>query len=149
MLFSNLLQKANKLYLFQKFPFIKQLIKFFLVGTSNTALDFIVYIVLTRIFHVYYLIATTISFIVAVTWSFYLNRRWTFRVKRGLIPQYGAFFLVNTAVMLLNVGLLYVFVDYLKVDDLLAKLGITLILGILNFTVNKFWTFRPKIEKTA
>ena len=141
------LRKIDDFYIIRKFPVLKQLIKFFLVGASNTALDFVIYIILTRVFHLYYLIAATISFIVAVTWSFTLNRSWTFKVKRGLATQYPIFFLVNFGVLLLNNGILYLLVDYSRVNDLLAKLLASLILGIINFTINKLWTFRPKIEK--
>lgn len=146
-LINTILRTSDQFYFFKKFPVLKQLLKFFLVGISNTAIDFIVYIALTRIFHLYYLIAATISFVMAVTWSFNLNRRWTFKVKRGLVAQYCVFLLINTIVTLLNVSILYLLVDYFEVYDLLAKLVLTFFLGILNFTVNKFLTFRPKIEK--
>ncbi len=148
-LISDLLQKIRALYFFQKYPASKQLIKFFIVGVSNTALDFIIYAALTRIFHLYYLVSATISFIFSVTWSFNLNRRWTFKVKRRLVTQYATFFFVNAIVLLLNISILYVLVDCLGIYDLLAKVIASVILGIFNFTINKFWTFRPKYEKIA
>src|ERR1035437_8585258 len=64
-------------------PVFVQFVKFGIVGVSNTALTFIVYTVLLKVFGVWYLAASAVGFIVGATNGFLLNRRWTFRDHVG------------------------------------------------------------------
>lgn len=136
-------RKSDSFYLFNRYPVTKQFVKFSLVGSSNTVIDVIVYFFLTRFVDFYYILAAFISFIVAVTWSFFLNRRWTFRHSgRDMTNQYIKFFTVNTFVMVMNLSSLFVLVDVFGFYDLVAKLCAAIVLALVNFSLNKFWTFR-------
>lgn len=136
-------KKSNNFYLFNRYPVTKQFVKFSLVGSSNTIIDFLVYLLLTRLFNLYYILAAVISFIVAVTWSFFLNRRWTFSHSgKNATSQYIKFFIVNTVVMVLNLSSLFVLVDLFNFYDLIAKLVAAIFLAVLNFSLNRFWTFK-------
>lgn len=122
---------------------IKQFVKFCLVGTSNLIIDISVYWVLTRTFHIYYLLAAVFSFVIAVSWSFYFNRRWTFRHQgQDLGNQYFKFFIANVLALILNLSMFYLLVEYINFYDLLAKLIIAFIVAFFNFSLNRFWTFR-------
>jgi putative flippase GtrA len=61
-----------------------RLIKFAITGGTAFAIDFSIYFVLTRFFHVPYLVSRTFSIGAAFTWNFLLNRNWTFRATEGL-----------------------------------------------------------------
>ncbi|NCN07267.1 GtrA family protein [Candidatus Falkowbacteria bacterium] len=136
-------KKANSFYLFNKYPVTKQFVKFALVGSSNMVVDFVVYLFLTRNLHMYYIVAAVMSFVVAVTWSFFLNRKWTFSHNgKNTTSQYIKFFAVNTIVMVLNLSSLFILVDLFNIYDLVAKLIAAVFLAILNFSLNKVWTFR-------
>lgn len=136
-------QKISDFYLFQTYPITKQFVKFCLVGFTNLFLDILVYWFLTRIFHWYYLAAAIISFIIAVSWSFFLNRRWTFRHQgKDITHQYFKFFIANIISMGLNLGLLYLAVDWLGIHDLLAKFLVAVVVAFFNFSLNRFWTFK-------
>ena len=69
----------------EKYPFIPQFIRFFLVGILNTGIDFAVLnflIYLTgKSSGIYFPIFKSISFIVAVTNSYFMNKHWTFKVS--------------------------------------------------------------------
>ena len=133
--------------LFNKFPILKQLTKFALVGVSSFVIDIIVYFVLTRtssFFSHNYLLANCLSFIVAVIWSFAINRYWTFRVmglnRIGL--QYFKFFTTATIGLILNTILLYLAVAKLDFYDIVAKFLVAIVVMFWNFFTNKYWTFK-------
>ena len=129
--------------IFIKYPIAKEFTKFCLVGFSNLAIDFLVYIFFTRLFHFHYLLAAVMSFVVAVTWSFYLNRAWTFRQSgHGAHIQYSKFIIANLISLAVNLFLFHLFIDYGHLYDLLAKLLVSVIVAFLNFSLNKFWTFK-------
>lgn len=140
---SYLRNKSNNFYLFHKYPVTKQFVKFGLVGSSNMLIDISIYWLLTRMFDIYYMLAAVSSFVVAVTWSFYMNRRWTFRHNGSdTSKQYVKFFVVNTIVMILNLSSLFVFVDIFGFYDLAVKLAAAVVFALINFSFNKFWTFK-------
>lgn len=121
----------------------KQFIKFALVGTFNTLVDFTVYIFFTRVIIWPYLVAATLSFLVAVTSSFLLNRYWTFRVQnKNFVTEYFKFILVASGGLLLSLSLLFILVERFYWYDLLAKLLIVVVVMNWNFFLQKYWTFK-------
>ncbi len=131
--------------------FILQLVKFAIVGVSNVILDLCVYYVLTRYFNLYYLWAAAISFVIFVSWSFYINSRWTFqgkKLRKRRVVQYSEFILINALMILAHIYLLYIFVEFAGIYDLFGKLMTSVLVGILNFSLNKFITFNDiKLKK--
>jgi putative flippase GtrA len=125
---------------------LRQLIKFAIVGTSTFLVDLAVYLILTRSsswFGHYYIVANTVSFFIAVLWSFAFNRWWTFRVKEKFSQkQYFKFLLISIGGLLLSSLLLYVAVDVWHIYDVIAKFLVAIVVMIWNFSGNKFWTFR-------
>ena len=144
-----MIKRLRKLSIFKKYPIGKQYIKFCLVGIINFSVDFVIYFVLTRFFRFYYLLASFFSFVLAVTVSFYGNSRWTFRGSCGnnQTSSYFKFFVANSISMAISLVFFYVLVDFLGWHDLWAKLMVNVAVSVLNFCLNKFWTFR--IVKSA
>lgn len=140
-----IIARIRNINFFICYPIAKEFIKFCFVGVTNLAVDILVYWFLTRAVDLYYFYAAVLSFVVAVTWSFLINRRWTFRHQGSdLGGQYIKFFVANLISMAINLSLFYLFVDYLNVYDLLAKALVAIIVVFFNFSLNKFWTFRPE-----
>lgn len=126
----------------------RQFYKFGIVGVSNTIVDFLVYVLLTRtllFFSEHFYLANVLSFSIAVTNSFYWNRKWTFRStdsRRTL--QYFKFFVVNIAGLGINTGLLYVLVRYADMYDVFAKILAIGVALFWNFFINRLWVFTEK-----
>lgn len=133
--------------IWQRFPTLKQFIKYSFVGVLNTITDFFIYFLLTRLiywFNENYLVANAISFTCAVTQSFFINKNWTFQNKgdHNFHFQYLKFFLANAFTLLVNQLILYALVDWLNIFDLYAKILLIISSVILNFTIVKFWVFK-------
>lgn len=121
----------------------RQFIKFCLVGTFNTALDFAIYLFFTRILGWYFFYANLVSILVAMTSSFILNKYWTFRDKdKDLQKQYLKFVVVNVVYFCLYNSILFSLVHWLKVFDLLAKVCAVAVGLFWNFFANRYWTFK-------
>jgi putative flippase GtrA len=119
-----------------------QFLKFGIVGVSNTALTFLVYTLLLKVFGVFYLAASAIGFIVGATNGFLLNRRWTFRdhVGDSLTPVRWA--IVQGAGLGVNEGLLFLLVDTGHLDKLIAQALATIVVTVTTFFANRAWTFK-------
>jgi len=123
-------------------PVFVQFVKFGIVGVSNTALTFIVYIVLLKVFGVWYLAASAVGFIAGATNGFLLNRRWTFREHVGDSLTAVRWAIVQGCGLAINEGLLFLFVGEAHLDKLLGQAFATAVVTVSTFFANRAWTFR-------
>jgi putative flippase GtrA len=121
---------------------IIQFAKFAIVGVSNTLITFAVYTLLLKGFGVWYLAASAIGFIAGAVNGFLLNRRWTFRGHVGDALTPVRWFVVQGCGLALNEGLLYLYVDQLGLDKLIAQALSIAVVTVSTFFVNRAWTFR-------
>lgn len=139
---------------------VLQLIKFVLIGVSNTLLDLLVTFALNAVFGIYYL-AKIVGYACGVANSYFWNSRWTFREERRRdLKEIVLFVTVNLVTLGLSLLLQWLLRDKLHLDawwmgamgeNLLTKLingeRFCLLLSsgaalLLNFVGNKLLVFR-------
>lgn len=115
-------------------PSMSQFIKFCMVGVCNTVLDFLSYILLTRVFGIFYLLANVFSFIISSTNSYFLNRHFTFKGRgEKKKKEYLKFMGVMLVGLALGQGVLFVSVHFLGLNDLFGK--------VIGVVVGIFWNY--------
>ena len=133
-----------------------QFVKFGLVGVTNTAVSYVINILVLKLLQPYhlpwdYVAGNVVAFVLSVLWSFYWNNKYVFRKGEGqtrnlgkaLLKTYVAYGL--TGIVLANV-LSWVWINVFGISKYVAPL-INLVISIpLNFIVNKFWAFRTQPE---
>lgn len=146
---------------------IVQLLKFVLIGASNTILDLLVTFALNAIFGIYYL-AKIIGYACGIANSYFWNSRWTFREERRRdAREIVTFVAVNLVTLGLSLLLQWIFRDRLHLDtwwmgfageNILTKLlngerfclllssGIAL---LVNFVGNKLFVFHRTGSETT
>lgn len=131
---------------------LAQFVKFGIVGVSNTALSYVLNILVllflkSKNFWWDYIVGNLVAFIVSVAWSFYWNSRFVFHQKSSsirmcvvtLLKTYLAYGF--TGIVLNNI-LSWIWIEQFGVSKFIAPL-INLIVSIpVNFYINKFWTFK-------
>ncbi|PIZ57130.1 hypothetical protein COY23_01755 [bacterium (Candidatus Torokbacteria) CG_4_10_14_0_2_um_filter_35_8] len=142
----------------EKYPIIKQLFKFGIVGVIATIVDNGLYWTLTeRTLHLKDKITTvfsysfsslylaiTISFLIAFTVAFILNKFWTFqsRSKRTLSQSIKSLS-VRTIGYFLTLLITGGFVKFFGIDyHFIGKLLATVVVMVTNFVGDKFWSFK-------
>ncbi|HEX5307748.1 MAG TPA: GtrA family protein [Solirubrobacteraceae bacterium] len=123
-------------------PLFLQFLKFGIVGVSNTLIFFAVYTLLLKVFGVWYLAASGIGFAVGAVNGFLWNRAWTFKGHIGDALTPVRWFVVQTCGLLLNLGLVYLFVEGVGLDELVGQAVTIVIVTITTFFANRAWTFR-------
>lgn len=149
-----------------------QLIKFALVGASNTIVDMIVNIGVTKLLELITsgswitYAAKTIGYGCGVLNSYILNSRWTFKEERKQdAKEIFSFIAVNVLVLLISLGLIWLFTNVLHLDDWWMNLGLpewltgfiggrlfcslvaTVICIFVNFILNKLFVFTGRKEE--
>lgn len=123
---------------------ISQFVKFGIVGLANTAISYVVYLVLIWI-GLHYMLASIIGFSVSVLNSYYWNNKYVFRVESGrawwktFIKTYVSY--AGTGIVLSNI-LLYLWIDVLGISAMIAPLISLVITVPVNFLANKFWAYK-------
>lgn len=123
-----------------------QFVRFCAVGVVNTALDFLIYFILTRyigftaglIFS-----AKAISYLLATVNSFFLNRHWTFEIH-GAVKWHTVllFFITVGSGIFINVGVHFIDVKMLALNDLLSTLIAAALTAVWGFLWSKYLVFR-------
>ncbi|GHJ56658.1 hypothetical protein Nm8I071_59650 [Nonomuraea sp. TT08I-71] len=124
--------------------FIREALKFGIVGGINTVINYAVFNALAlTVFRDGQLKATVIATIVATITSYLMNRHWTYRdrPKSALRREYVLFFLFNGAGLVIELGVLALAKYGLGVNSLLA-LNVAKTGGVLLATLFRFWSYR-------
>ncbi|HXQ00273.1 MAG TPA: GtrA family protein [Solirubrobacteraceae bacterium] len=128
-----------------RMPLVAQFVKFGIVGVSNTLLTFAIYTLLLKVFGVWYIAASAIGFSVGAVNGFLLNRAWTFRGHEGDALTPVRWCVVQGCGLLVNLGLVYLFVSDMGLDKLLAQAFATSVVVVLTFFANRAWTFKGHV----
>jgi len=143
-----IIEKIRNISIIQKYPHLRQFIKFFITGGICTILDFAVYIFLTRLFpffRIHYLWANFFGTVVGATVNFTMNKKWTFRNEEvGIFRQYMKFWVVVIIGLAIYQYLFGFLVEKINLYDLLGKAISALIVMFIRFYLNKFWVFNFK-----
>lgn len=132
-------------------PNFLEFVKYCIVGGTGTIIDVGLYTILTRIFGLYYIYATSISVFIAIFNNFLLNKHWTFKKGRSgqAKKEYFKFLIVSLVNYFLHLGIMYSIVEFTHLEnifgrneDFIAKFIAIFIITISNYLGNKYWTFR-------
>ncbi|XQY90092.1 GtrA family protein [Metabacillus sp. HB246100] len=115
--------------------------KYSLIGTLTTLLYFISMFLFVELVKLEPVLSATISFLVMTFFSFLLNRKYTFGGTYSHIKLYR-FSIVGLIALLLNFVIMYLVVHHFSYHYLIGEIVTLLIIPLVNFTLNNWWTFR-------
>lgn len=119
--------------------FSSQAVRFAAVGVSNTAIDFIVFMLLHSLIGV--APAQVISYGAGTANSYFWNRRWTFERGKGWnMGELLRFLLVNAVVAAITTMAISFISATIPVW--IAKIAVTILGLTINFGFSKLWVFR-------
>ncbi|KZE64100.1 sugar translocase [Fictibacillus phosphorivorans] len=124
---------------------MKTFLKFGTVGVLNTGITIISYIFLVYL-GVNYLLANVMAYGLGVLNSYYWNLSWVFKASQETAKQYVflKFVLVNLLTLGITTGILYICVQHLHINAIIAQVVATGVGLVFNFSLNKKWTFTNK-----
>ncbi|GEB76518.1 GtrA family protein [Sporolactobacillus inulinus] len=118
---------------------LKQAILFGFVGVSNTAVDFIVFYLLTHFVLIDYVIAQIVSYGAGMLNSYLLNSKVTFAESMHSRVRAIKFVVLNAAVLAITLAAMH---SMLFLPLYLNKVISTLIGLSVNFILSKRWVFK-------
>jgi len=132
-----LIERVKKLILKKK-----QFILYSIIGFSGAFIDFVVFIVLIKVFSLNTIIANAISISLGITNNFILNSIFNFKVKDKLKQRFIKFYLIGLFGFFISSLIIYILKEVLGVDPIISKLCSIVIVVILQYSLNKRITFK-------
>lgn len=118
-------------------------IRYLIIGGCTTLVNFVVYLFCRDICGFHYLLGNGIAWILSVLFAYYANRKWVFESKNAHVIKEAFMFYSSR---LFSGGaeflLLFLFVDLMQINDVFAKIVISVLVVILNYVTSKWMVFR-------
>jgi putative flippase GtrA len=123
---------------------IRQVIKYGIVGISNTIVTAAVIWVMMKLFGCPAVLSNLTGYVAGVLNSFILNKQWTFKSSDDWMDSAIRFGTVFGICYLLQLGLLFYLDRYLPIDPYYNQLIAMVFYTVINFLMNKFYTFKEQ-----
>lgn len=126
----------------------KEQLLYILFGVITTVINFIVFLLFTKIIPLDELIANVIAWIFAVLFAYITNRIWVFSEKARttvtIIREITSFYLGRVFTLLLEEVILLIFVKLLCWNAFAVKLVAQILVIVANYVISKWFVFRKK-----
>lgn len=136
------MEKIKELY--QKY---RELILYLVFGVLTTVVNYVVYLAMAPFFSTT-TIPTAIAWVLAVIFAYLTNRIWVFQSKAtgtaALMRELLSFFGARLLSGIIDVGIMWAFVDRLGFNDKIIKLASNVFVVIFNYIASKLIIFRKK-----
>lgn len=120
----------------------RELVVYCIIGCTGAGLDFVIYIAFTSLLGIHYQLANFLSVTFGIVNNFFLNAYFNFKTRDRMLVRFVSFYSVGMFGWALSAGCLWLFIECLGVNAILAKLGTIVLVTIVQFCLNKFITFR-------
>lgn len=118
-----------------------QIIKFGIVGTIAFFVDFLIFVFLTDVVGIHYLISSTLSFTVSVTVNYLCSMAFVFQRKEGMSRKRE--FIIFVALSLMGLGVnqiaMWIFVEKFFIFTKISKVLATFFVMVWNFVTRKIF----------
>lgn len=136
--------------IYQKY---KEIIHYIIVGGLTTLVSLATYYACVLTFldpadAIQLQAANMLSWIAAVVFAYVANRKFVFESKnKNIANEVGAFVLSRVSTLLMDMGIMFLMVTVLQMDDKIVKLFVQVVVVIANYMFSKLFVFTDKYFK--
>lgn len=127
----------------------RELINYLFFGVLTTVVNYVTYLVLAPFFTLT-TVPTVVAWILSVLFAYLTNRRYVFcshTVGKDALKEASGFFMARVMSGVLDVAIMWVFVDLIGFNDLLIKLLSNVVVVVFNYIASKMVVFSKKKSK--
>lgn len=126
----------------------KEQILYIVFGVLTTAINIIAFFVCSRLMNLGLIPSNIIAWILSVLFAFITNKIYVFNSKNYsfsiVLRELIDFVISRGATGILDLGLMYLFVSVIGIEDMISKIVINIIVIILNYILSKLYVFKNK-----
>lgn len=126
---------------------VKKFLKYNFAGSFQFVTDLFLLWFLTDIVGFYYLISASISVVISSIIGYSLNKTYVFKKsERKFLRGYGIFLTITIIKIFAIIGILFLFVDVLKIHYLFSRILTGLIIVIIMYILHTKLTFKTDFD---
>jgi len=129
----------------------KQILLYLLFGGLTTVLNFFVYIIASLGFNLSAWLSSAIAWVFAIIFAFFTNKVFVFKndtsetnSKKSTTNQLTLFIAARLVSVVINIGIMFVFVDILQYNEFVFFTISQIIIIIFNYCASKLVVFKQK-----
>ena len=126
----------------------KVVFSYLVFGILTTLINIVSYAILSKFFGMDYKFATIIAWMISVFFAFITNKLYVFNSKETnvslIIKEFLSFIFFRLLSLILDIGIMLMMVEWLRMDDLLAKIAANVFVVIFNFFASKYVIFTKR-----
>lgn len=124
----------------------KEMVLYLIFGAGTTLVNIVSYFVLRSFFDANITVATIISWFFSVLFAYVTNKTLVFKSRKadikGLAVEFLFFISGRFLTCLIELCIMIVFVDHIKLSESLMKIVSSVVVIILNYIFSKVWIFK-------
>jgi len=124
----------------------EEVLNYLVVGGLTTVVSILVFALFNNILNFDYRIASVISWIFAVAFAYFTNKTFVFKTRNKTLKETFIesikFFSSRIFSLIVDLGIIILLVEVFKLDELISKIIVQLIIVILNYILSKFIVFK-------
>lgn len=124
----------------------KAVILYLFFGVCTTIVNIASYWCCAHLLHLSTISSTVIAWLLAVLFAYVTNRIWVFESTavglKSICKEFWAFIICRLATGALDLGIMFVCVDLLKMNDIIIKAFANVIVIVLNYIASKLVIFK-------
>lgn len=126
----------------------KEILLYLTFGMATTLVNIVAYALCTKILSINWQISNIVAWILAVLFAYITNRKYVFESKNSnIFGEIVSFFWFRFLSFILDMGFMYLLVDMIKMDDIVAKIIVQIIVIVMNYVFSKLFIFKKKHYK--
>lgn len=124
----------------------KELILYGIFGVGATAINIVAFYVLDTLIGCQLVFANVLAWVFAYVFAFVTNKSFVFESKvwKSLqaIKEFIDFFIARIVTLFIDTILMWLFVEIMFMNSLVAKVIVNVIVIVLNYVASKMWIFK-------
>ncbi|WP_318507045.1 GtrA family protein [Bacillus sp. T3] len=124
----------------------KEVFNYLVFGVLTTIVNIASYGLLTKIMNIDYKVATTIAWLLSVIFAFITNKMFVFKsLSIGidtLIKEFSSFLFFRILSYFIDLAMMIVLVEWVRMDDVLAKIFANIVVVVLNYIASRYFIFQ-------
>ncbi|MDR7078843.1 putative flippase GtrA [Neobacillus niacini] len=124
----------------------KEVVNYLVFGVLTTLINIVSYGILSKIFNMDFKLATTIAWILSVIFAFITNKIYVFNSKNLnvllITKEFISFIFFRLLSYIVDIGMMIILVEWMKMDDLVSKILVNVIVVIVNYFASRYFVFK-------
>lgn len=111
---------------------------YLIVGGIATIVEWIIFYILNSLFYLHYIPSTIIAYIISTFSNWAAGRLLVFkRSEKGFVAEIFSIYAASIIGLLLNLAIMWVIIDFVNANSMIAKIVATILVFLWNYIVRK------------